>query len=604
MFEVDGTQFAASYEAFLETIHPDDRDRVDAAFTRHLEGNEPYDVVHRLLMRDGGIKYVHERCETERDADGTPLRCIGTVQDVTERLLADQLLERSRERYQALVDNLTQNVFIKDINSVYLSCNKTYARMLDLNPEDLIGHRDEEFFPADLVEKYQADDQRVMRDGKKIEMDEGYFVHGERRTVHTVKVPVKDEQGEVYGVLGIFWDVTEERYQREKMEHVQRLESLGVLAGGIAHDFNNLLTAIMGHAALARMKCSPMDDTQQSLRAIEDTSRKAAELCKQMLAYAGKGKFVVQPVDLSALVEEMARLLEVSIEKSTLLRYDLAPNLPAVEADLAQMQQVIMNLVINANESIDGRSGLIVLATGAMQADADYLHSVYVEEEALEPGTYVWLEVTDTGCGMNDETKMRLFEPFYTTKFTGRGLGMSAILGIVRGHNGAIKVYSELNKGTTIKVLLPASGALAAPLDIPQGVDDAGRHAAGGLVLIVDDEETIRTVAAMMLEAAGYRTLQAGDGLEGVEMLKAHRDEVDCVLLDMTMPRMGGEEAFTEMRRINPDVRVLLSSGYNEQTATQRFTGKGLAGFVQKPYTPELLLNALGDVLSPSQGGS
>jgi len=345
-----------------------------------------------------------------------------------------------------------------------------------------------------------------------------------------------------------------------------------------------------------------MDDTQQSLRAIEDTSRKAAELCKQMLAYAGKGKFVVQPVDLSALVEEMARLLEVSIEKSTLLRYDLAPNLPAVDADLAQMQQVIMNLVINANESIDGRSGLIVLATGAMQADADYLHSVYVEEEALEPGTYVWLEVTDTGCGMSDDTKMRLFEPFYTTKFTGRGLGMSAILGIVRGHSGAIKVYSELNKGTTIKVLLPASGALAAPLDRPQGVDDAGRHVAGGVVLIVDDEETIRTVAAMMLEAAGYRTLQACDGLEGVEMLKAHRDEVDCVLLDMTMPRMGGEEAFTEMRRINPDVRVLLSSGYNQQTATQRFTGKGLAGFVQKPYTPELLLAALGDVLLPPQG--
>ncbi len=388
--------------------------------------------------------------------------------------------------------------------------------------------------------------------------------------------------------------------QQQKLEHVQRLESLGVLAGGIAHDFNNLLTVIMGHSSLLRRKVSPSDDTAESLQAIEETSHKAADLCKQMLAYAGKGKFVVQPVNLSELVGEMARLLEVTIANSSVLRYDLDPNLPAVEADIAQMQQVIMNLVINASEAIEGQNGLIVVASGVMQADNDYLQSVYIEERALQPGRYVWLEVSDTGCGMDDETMARLFEPFYTTKFTGRGLGMSATLGIVRGHDGAIKVYSEPGKGTAFKVLIPASDQMAVPLSHVAG--DSGQvRGRGRLILIVDDEKNILTVAAVMLEDAGYRTLQAADGVEGVEMLRAHRDEIDCVLLDMTMPRMGGEEAFTEMRRIKPDIKVVLSSGYNQQTATQRFTGKGLAGFVQKPYTPDILLAALDEVMNPPQ---
>jgi len=358
----------------------------------------------------------------------------------------------------------------------------------------------------------------------------------------------------------------------------------------------------MGHASLARRRTGLMSEADNSLLAIEETSRRAAELCKQMLAYAGKGKFVVQPVNLSELVDEMMRLLHVSIGKNAQLRSELADNLPAVEADVSQMQQVIMNLVINANEALGERNGLIVIATGMMQADADYLQTVYVEEAELKPGSYVYLEVTDNGCGMNEVTKRHLFEPFFTTKFTGRGLGMSAVLGIVRGHHGAIKVYSEEGKGTTFKVLFPSSDEKSVSLQPP--VESEGvKKVEHGTVMVVDDEDAIRDVAVLMLEDAGYNTFEARDGVEAIERLKAHRDEIDCVLLDMTMPRMGGEEAFGMMRRIKPGVKVLLSSGYNQQTATQRFTGKGLAGFVQKPYTPDVLLAALAKVIAAPPAG-
>ncbi|WP_051937875.1 hybrid sensor histidine kinase/response regulator [Ghiorsea bivora] len=474
IFEIDSDESPASYDAFLESVHPEDSDMLDAAFTKHLEEKVPYDLTHRLqFVDDSGkerIKFVHERCQTTFDEAGKPLYSIGTVRDITE-----------------------------------------------------------------------------------------------------------------------------ERQQQEKMEHVQRLESLGVLAGGIAHDFNNILTAIMGHSAIAKGKSDVTNTTTEHLAAIEGASQRAADLCKQMLAYSGKGKFVVQPVNLSELVEEMIRLLEVSIHKSVVMRYEMTPNLPAIEADLAQMQQVIMNLVINANEAIGERSGNVSIATGVMWADEDYLQSTYLQEEQLKLGRYVYLEVSDTGCGMDEETKKRLFEPFFTTKFTGRGLGMSAILGIVRGHHGVIKVYSEQGKGSTLKILFPVVDQEAVPLQRETKLQE-DQHC--GTVLIVDDEESIREIASIMLEDVGYHTITAVDGLDAVEKLKQHANEVDCVLLDMTMPRMGGEDAFTEMRRICPEIKVVLSSGYNQQIATQRFTGKGLAGFVQKPYMPDELLSKLTEVLA------
>ncbi|HMO53776.1 MAG TPA: response regulator, partial [Tepidiformaceae bacterium] len=297
------------------------------------------------------------------------------------------------------------------------------------------------------------------------------------------------------------------------------------------------------------------------------------------------------------LVEEMAHLLEVSVTKRAVLKYRFAPDLPAVEGDATQIRQVIMNLITNASDAIGERSGVISISTGLMQADRAYLASSYLDTD-LPEGDYVYLEVADTGDGMNETTRDRIFDPFFTTKFTGRGLGLAAVLGIVRGHHGTIKLYSEPGRGTTFKVLLPAAGAPGtAPSPAPSLAPAEEGPMTQHTVLVVDDDETVRSVTRRMLEHAGYTVLQAGDGIQALD---AYRENpgIDLVLLDMTMPHMDGEETFRELRRLSSDIRVVLTSGYNEQDATERFVGKGLAGFIQKPYRPAELLAKVAEVLA------
>ncbi len=387
-----------------------------------------------------------------------------------------------------------------------------------------------------------------------------------------------------------------------QLQHAQKLESLGVLAGGIAHDFNNLLTSILGYSDLARDALQPDSTPRSYVDEVVKGARRAAELTQQMLAYSGKGKFVVQPLSLSALVEDMGRLLEVSISKKCVLKYHFVPDLPACEADAAQMRQIIMNLIINASEAIGERSGVIAVSTGVIYCDRAYLSESYLDDN-LPEGLYTYLEVADTGCGMSDETKARLFDPFFTTKFTGRGLGLAAVLGIVRGHHGALKVYSELGTGTTFKVLFPATSDPAHPgTDRAEAASSWRGH---GIALIVDDEESVRGLARQMLEKMGFTVLTAVDGRDGVEVFRREHERIRLVLLDMTMPHLDGEQSFREMRRIRTGVPTVLSSGYNEQTATNRFAGKGLAAFIQKPYQYQQLVDvvrkALGEATEPNQ---
>ena len=397
------------------------------------------------------------------------------------------------------------------------------------------------------------------------------------------------EAGNTEGELILFGsstDITECRQageERRKIEqqmlHAQKLESLGVLAGGIAHDFNNILTAIIGNADLALMRINKESPAVDNLQRIEQAAARAADLAKQMLAYSGKGKFVIENIDLNILLQEMLHMLEVSISKKVVLRLNTHQHLPPVEADATQMRQIIMNLVINSSEAIGDRSGVIAITTGCMDCDRSYLNDVWLDEN-LTDGLYVYLEIADSGCGMDKQTLSKLFDPFFTTKFTGRGLGMAAVLGIVRGHKGAIKVYSEENKGTSFKILLPASER---PAEVFNGTAQKDAWKGSGKVLLVDDEETIRGIGAEMLKELGFTTITAGDGREAVEAFRQNPD-ISFVILDLTMPHMDGEQCFRELRLLNPMVKVIMSSGYNEQEVTQKFVGKGLAGFIQKPY--------------------
>ncbi len=373
----------------------------------------------------------------------------------------------------------------------------------------------------------------------------------------------------------------------------QKMESLGVLAGGIAHDFNNLLMGVLGHSGLALEQLNPLHPARRNLEAIQKAGLRAADLTRQMLAYSGRGQFIVKHLDLTSQVEEMLHLLEVSLPKTVVLNLDLPKGLPSVSADASQVQQVIMNLVINAAEAIGDVSGAISLATGAQLLRDGDMGRMLVGQDAT-PGLYVYLEVEDTGCGMDADTLQRIFEPFFTTKFTGRGLGLSAIMGIVRGHHGALRVDSEVGRGTVFKVLFPAKGitadTLAAPGPEVSRVDS-------GLILVVDDDETVRAVARQALELKGFEVLDAHDGRVAVALVRQHGAAIGLVLLDMTMPHMGGEEAFLEMRLLQPDLAVVLSSGYDEVEAMGRFQGKGLKGFIQKPYGPRDLISKIQEIL-------
>ncbi|HAA05128.1 MAG TPA: histidine kinase, partial [Syntrophobacteraceae bacterium] len=363
-----------------------------------------------------------------------------------------------------------------------------------------------------------------------------------------------------------------------------------------AHDFNNILMAILGNADLALLNLSPASPVRQNLEEITRASQRAADLCRQMLAYSGKGRFVVGRYDVSEIVREMAQMLGISVSKKASLRYSFAAELPPVEVDVTQLRQIIMNLITNASEALGDGSGVITITTGVMECDRAYLTATYLDDN-LPEGNYVYLEVSDTGSGMDAETRSRLFDPFFTTKFTGRGLGLAAVLGIVRGHKGAIMVYSELGQGTTIKVLLPA--AHWKPGDRESKSETSTSPRIGGTLLLVDDDPYVRDVGSQMLTLMGYQVITAANGRAAVEIFQSEGSKIDCVILDLTMPEMGGEEAFRELRRLRSDVRAILSSGYNEQDVTQRFVGKGLAGFIQKPYTVAKLREVVGRIFGP-----
>ena len=390
----------------------------------------------------------------------------------------------------------------------------------------------------------------------------------------------------------------EERRELEtRMLHAQKLESLGVLAGGIAHDFNNLLTGILGHTSLVLMDLDPDSPVARSLSKIETAAMRAAELTEQMLAYSGRGQFLQQRLDLSQLVRETSSLLEASISGNTELEYSLADDLPAVCGDPGQLRQIVMNLITNASEAMEeSGGGAIRLVTGVRQAGARELSRSVVKDETVAAGDFVFVEVTDAGDGMSEETCARIFEPFFTTKFTGRGLGLAAVLGIVRGHHGAILVDSEEGRGTTFEILLPVAGADTSADAEPEVAVQPGEG--GGCVLVIEDEPLIRSVTSAALSRSGFEVLVAADGPRGIDLFRNRFGSVDLVLLDMTMPHMGGQQVIQRLREIDPRVRVILSSGYSASEASERFASSDVTGFIQKPYRIQELLGEVTRCLS------
>jgi signal transduction histidine kinase/ActR/RegA family two-component response regulator len=372
----------------------------------------------------------------------------------------------------------------------------------------------------------------------------------------------------------------EQRKTEESLRNTQRIESLGVLAGGIAHDFNNLLAAVLGNLNLAQMRLEPDNPAQRPLGQAEKAVHRATELTRQMLAYSGRSHFVVKPLNLNLTVQEMSHLLHVTLSKKTTLKLDLAPELPPVMADVAQLQQVVLNLVTNAAEAIGTQEGTISLRTHAKDLEGSALEAL-CPNQGLEAGPYAILEVTDTGCGMEPEVLERIFDPFYTTKLTGHGLGLSAMHGILKIHRAGIHIQSEPDAGTTFKILFPATEeTLPGALNVGFGPKQTFQ----GLALVADDEPMVLEFAAAALESMGFDVILARDGAEAVARFQENPEGIRLAILDLTMPRMDGLEAFAELRRLRPALPVILSSGYDADATAHRLMDQGQAWFLPKPY--------------------
>ncbi len=596
-------------------VHPADRPQLDQALKKLIETGEPYEVECRVKQAgDGQWRNVHSRANLVRDSEGHSPKVIGVLQDVTEQKMAATALAESEIRYRMIAENATDLISLHTLEGSYLYVSPAVRSLFGYEPEEMIGHSAFEFIhPEDQVsveahrqetiakQKHEAISYRMRRkDGSWIWMEANSRI-----------LPARDPAGE-HRLLAISRDVTERRHTEEeriqlerRIQHSQKLESLGVLAGGIAHDFNNLLMAILGNLGLALEDLSSNSPARPYIDDAEQAAHRAADLTRQMLAYSGRGRFVIQSVNLGELVAEMLHLLKSSISKTAVLNLHLDHELPPVMADPGQLQQVVMNLIVNASEAIGDQIGTITLATGTQRCETDYLNKSRLEEKP-PAGKFVFLEISDTGCGMDQETQRRLFDPFFTTKFFGRGLGMSAVLGIVRGHQGALMVYSEVKKGTTFKILFPAedSTQMTAPVKSAVQITHSPHPLFHGLILLVDDEKMVRELGRKMLERLGFQVQTVKDGEDACAFFRQQAGEIRCVLLDLTMPKMDGVATFSELKQIQPEVKVILTSGFNHQDVTQRFAGKGLAGFIQKPYQMQTLQDLLQKILGNSPGDS
>ncbi|RMH31606.1 MAG: response regulator [Nitrospirae bacterium] len=428
---------------------------------------------------------------------------------------------------------------------------------------------------------------QAVQAGAQDSLDQGQLT--EALLIKAIRYAIERKKGEL-----------ERRRLEAQIQYAQKLESLGVLAGGIAHDFNNLLMTIVARAGLALRALPPDAPGREHLKHIEKAGLRGGDLANQMLTYAGRGKPAIQAVNVSKLIEHMSHLLQISISKRATLTLELASHPPTIQADPAQIRQVVMNLVTNASEAINDHNGQITVATGTTLATTDEptVPDWYVVGH-LPPGTGVYIEVRDTGCGMSAETVSKIFDPFFTTKFTGRGLGLAALLGIVRAHSGTVAVKSQPGTGTAVRVTFPSLERVKTAPPASPTIQQEWR--AQGTVLVVDDEEDVRVASQLILEEIGLQVLTANDGHAGLHTFQKHHEVITAVLLDLTMPGLTSEQLSTEMRRIKPHVPIILSSGYTEEEALRRFSRADVNGFIQKPYQVEALIEKVRQVLTIPQ---
>ncbi len=577
---------------WLEAVHPDDRERVAEACRFAVETGAPYRMEFRQLHASGEYRDIECQAAPVLNPDATVREWVGMNVDVTERKRAERELAAAIQRLQAHMDNSPLAVIEFDPQFRVTRWSSEAQRIFGWRAEEVLGraipemrwvHEDD----AENVREVSRD----MLEGRRprnVQVNRNYRKDGAVIECEWYNSAIYDGEGRLASVLSQVLDVTDRKRTEERLRQAQKTESIALLAGGVAHDFNNLLVGVIGNAGLALEMLPPESPVVELLQRIIGSGEQAAHLTRQMLAYSGRGRFVVEPVDLSDVVLEVTDLVRSTAPKKIAIELELQPGLPAIEADRSQIHQVLVNLVINATEAIGGKPGVIAVRTGTRQIEASVLGEF--DAAGLAPGRYVFLEIRDTGCGMNEATRARIFDPFFTTKLHGRGLGLAAVSGIMRGHKGAIQVRTAPGRGASFLLWFPAAESRPpAGVSRPRAEKQAELQL-GGAVLIVDDEEGVRHTVKTTLERRGCRVLAVSSGPEAIAALKKDPGGLALVILDLSMPGMSGPEVLPELLAVNPQLDVLISSGYTETDTVRLFEGMRIAGFIQKPYTPRRLV--------------
>ncbi|HLP14793.1 MAG TPA: PAS domain S-box protein [Bacteroidota bacterium] len=595
MFEFDLSRANAKYERFRGAIHREDREMVIAVYTASVRNNTPYSIDHRLWFPDGRIKYVQEQGKTSYAKDGSPLRSVGTVQDITERKMAEEALKQSEERYRNLFNEDLTGDYVVLPNGTLIACNSAFVRIFGFSSI-------EEALHTNIAGVYKSPEEqrdiiRMVCERRKIE----YYEHALRRkdgsTVYVVENVIGkfNSTGDLIEIQGYVFDDTERKILQQQFIQVQKMESLGVLAGGIAHDFNNVLGIILAYASKLQMGKQTTEQVTRALAVIVDAVERGAGLVKQILTFARKADVVYGVVDANVMIKELAKLLTETLPKTIRVITELDENIPSVTVDTTQFHQALLNLCVNARDA---------MPTGGTLKMRTHLLS-HAEVMALIPQAsdekYLRISVSDTGIGMDDATKERIFEPFFTTKEKGKGtgLGLAVVYGIVKSHKGYVTLDSTLGRGSTFHLFFPVSTSPS------KAIEDAKypvEEIKGGdeTILVVEDEGPLVSFLKSMLEAKGYSVLTAMDGIDALDMYHRHKDEIDLVVSDMGLPRLSGDKIYYQLQEMDPALKVILASGYIEPEKKSELLKSGAKEFIQKPYLPFDVLMKIRKVLDVS----
>jgi len=566
--------------------------RVYRAYNQMYKTGVPLKSCEWDVIRKDGARRTHEFCASLlRDSDGRPTGFRGIVRDVTEHRRAVKALKESEEKYRSILENMNDGYFEADLRGNLTFFNPMLPKFLGYTWEEMAGMNHRLYLDAENAELVEKNCLRLLREDipSVTVSHEVVRKDGTRAHVETLFSLLKNSDGKAIGFRGINRDITERKRLEAQLQQAQKMEAIGTLAGGIAHDFNNLLSGIVGHAALMKMDPGVTKSQERRLKSIEELVQSAANLTSQLLGFARLGRYEVGTLDINELLKKTSTMFGRT-RKELMIHRELSKELMLVEADRTQMEQVFMNLLVNAWQAMPGGGDLYVKTTRTVIGDEEKA------ETFMKPGDYVKVSVTDSGEGMDEETKSRIFEPFFTTKEMGRGtgLGLAMVYGIVKGHNGYISVYSERGHGTTFNIYLPASEKQ------PVRVEETPRQewlTGNETILVVDDEEHVVEVVEEVLKAMDYKVLVARNGKEAVKVFKKEKGKIDLVILDMIMPGISGGETFDRLKDIDPDVKVILSSGYSIGGTAREIMGKGCKAFIQKPFSVEELSRTVREVL-------